>query len=229
VEEESYREISNPLDRAVRWDFHRLMKKWQIDLYRYDVRLTYDIVIPEPGSYLLRKYIQLKLLNDELAKPNPFNLSPTNITPDNCDALTEMYGASLEPAPKDPFPTSAHGEQAYSKAQPYGHSTLEIILPEGYEFASWDVEAETVYDWKDGKKYPVFYIYAYEQENSNRGMVIPIVIQSRDYLNGQDICDRSSSFLRKRMICCRRRWSPLLRGGQGQLSPSDSHLPGSGE
>ncbi len=98
LEEQSYREIKNDLGRAVRWDFHRLMKRWRIDLYRYDVRLTYDIVIPEPGSYLLRKYIQLKQLEDELAKPNPFNLSPANIVREYT-APSTLYVNALPTAP----------------------------------------------------------------------------------------------------------------------------------
>lgn len=80
IEDQQYREITNPLKRAVRYDFHRLMKKWRIDLYRYDIRLTYDIVIPEPGSYLLRKYILLNAINEELAKLNVLPFSVKNIS-----------------------------------------------------------------------------------------------------------------------------------------------------
>jgi hypothetical protein len=79
LEDQQYREISNSLRRSVRYDFHRLMKKWQVDLYRYDIRLTYDIVIPEPASYLLRAYVLLRDIDKELAQPNPFHLSPMHI------------------------------------------------------------------------------------------------------------------------------------------------------
>jgi len=150
VEEESYREISNPLDRAVRWDFHRLMKKWRIDLYRYDVRLTYDIVLPEPGSYLLRKYIQLKLLNDALAKPNPFNLSPADITldpdrlPDRLNELMRIYGVSLDPPPDEYVYTAVHEEQTFSNQRIVGVGYLDIMLPEGYEFCVWNATGSAV-------------------------------------------------------------------------------------
>jgi len=144
LEEQSYREITNKLDRAVRWDFHRLMKKWRIDLYRYDVRLTYDIVIPEPGSYLLRKYILLKVLNDELAKPIDFALSPSSISrdpdpknPNSWVALSKKHGVSLDHPPKENFPITFVGDVTYTGAEwqcQWRSKTLELSLPDGYEF-----------------------------------------------------------------------------------------------
>lgn len=144
IEEQSYREIKNDLPRAVRYDFHRLMKEWRIDLYRYDVRLTYDIVIPEPGYYLLRKYIQLKRMDDALARPNPFSLAPSSITkgtanttgPTDWDVLEKQYGAVLTPPPKESIPLTVSAE--VKLAQQYeGRACLEIALPEGYEFQQW--------------------------------------------------------------------------------------------
>jgi LysM repeat protein len=163
VEEESYREIVNPLDRAVRWDFHRLMKKWRIDLFRYDVRLTYDIVIPEPGSYLLRKYILLKGLTDELAKPNPFDLAPTGIDDKNYTELAEQYGIYLEGPLDETVHIFARAENKYVESMPEsGYDTLELSLPEGYEFESWEAHP---------CPHPggyIFHIDPLEAENSSR-------------------------------------------------------------
>jgi hypothetical protein len=64
----------------VRWDFHRLMKVWQIDLYRYNVRLTYDLVIPEPGSYLVREYARLRELETVLGRRFGLALSGSTCT-----------------------------------------------------------------------------------------------------------------------------------------------------
>ena len=50
TEDQAVRKIKNPFDdKATRIDFYQLVRKWQVDLYRYGVRLTYDLTIPEPG------------------------------------------------------------------------------------------------------------------------------------------------------------------------------------
>jgi hypothetical protein len=142
LEEQSYREIKNPLDRAVRWDFHRLMKKWKIDLYRYDARLTYDLVIPEPGSYLLRKYIYLKALEDALALPFYLGFSATDISdsivsPFYWDSLSKRYDVALEPPPlEEIYVSSQSAELKYNgeKNNLRLDSFIEIQLPEGYNF-----------------------------------------------------------------------------------------------
>jgi hypothetical protein len=140
-EEQSYREIRNPSDEAIRYDFHRLMKKWRIDLYRYDVRLTYDIVIPEPGSYLLRKYVLLERIQNELAKPNPFTLASSSISrnprssPSGWGILAETYGVSLDPPPDEFIHLPVKHTVAFSRATG-GPGFLELLLPEGYNFNS---------------------------------------------------------------------------------------------
>ena len=177
LEDQQYREISNPLKRAVRYDFHRLMKKWRVDLYRYDIRLTYDIVIPEPGSYLLRKYVLLEAINDELAKPNPFQLSPASIDPElggptSWQSLSDRYDVSLDPSPEAFYYTTAKKTVTFSKSQGE-RDYLEITLPPEYEFYSWkgndgfyfvnifDNNGQPV-GWKGGK------LDAMQSDNANR-------------------------------------------------------------
>lgn len=133
VEEQSFREITNLRDQAVRWDYYRLMEKWQIDLYRYDVRLTYDIVIPEPASYLLRKYILLANLQALAAQPFALQVTPQNITGDNFRDLATKYNASLDPPPLTYQTAFGYAEQTYS-TQVVGADFVTITLPDGYEF-----------------------------------------------------------------------------------------------
>ena len=50
-EDQSVRVISNPSTTdAMRIDYFQLARKWKMDLLRYGLRMTYDIVIPNPGS-----------------------------------------------------------------------------------------------------------------------------------------------------------------------------------
>ena len=138
--EESYREIKNPLDRPIRLDYYRLMKKWRVDMYRYDLRLTYDIVIPDPGSYLLRKHVLLRRIKNELAKPNPFILGPSDITDENWESLAKQYGASLDPPPPQDLPPSTVTQDlAYEKSMTVGvyhKGSFQIPLPAGYTIES---------------------------------------------------------------------------------------------
>jgi hypothetical protein len=137
LEEQSFREFKNELGRTIRYDFHRLMKKWRIDLYRYDVRLTYDIVIPEPGSYLLRKYERLAEIAKELSRGNPFVDFPSNITRDNYPQKEKQWGISLPPPPLPinyvPFTTTEPLPVALSEGTGYSKTGfLPLEVPEGY-------------------------------------------------------------------------------------------------
>lgn len=154
LEEQSFREIKNKLGRAVRYDFHRLMKKWRIDLYRYDVRLTYDIVVPEPGSYLLRKYIQLKEIEEKLTQPNPFDLiSPNHIVREvksvshwlapqkkpSWEELAQRYQVALEPPPEEIIHATFTVKITYAKNKKSGIDYEFLDLPEDYEFKDFSI------------------------------------------------------------------------------------------
>jgi hypothetical protein len=149
VEEQSFREITNHLNKAVRYDFHRLMKKWKIDLYRYGLRLTYDMLIPEPGSYLLRKYIRLKNLNDELAKENEFDLSPSQISRANWENYSRKYDVSLEPPPLEVIYRTFRADKSFSQ-RTIGYDHLEIALPDGYNIHRYNSQGSEFFVTRDG-------------------------------------------------------------------------------
>ena len=169
IEDKSYRELHNNTDHPVRWDFYRLMRKWQIDLYRYDIRLTYDFVIPEPGSYLLRKYIELDELETKLTKPNPFNESPAGISRQNWESLSARYKVSLDPPPDPYFTASAHGEKVFSQRN-VGWDYVEIQLPESYEIDSYSARGSSIVE--DGGNH------------SSRGYIDPLDNENSTLLEG---------------------------------------------
>ncbi len=144
-EEQSYREITNKEATPVRWDFYRLMRKWQIDLYRTDVRLTYDIVIPEPGNYLLRKYILLEQLNKEIAKPYSFDLNPKIISrelPAQCQTKVKLTAPSADSKATDYTYSSAESPTSWVYlAKQYRVS----LMPPPDEYKSFVFTAEAVY------------------------------------------------------------------------------------
>jgi hypothetical protein len=61
VDDSSFRTIANTSNNAIRVDYFRMMRKWRTDLYRYGLRLTYDIAIPLPGVRLWAQHERLVL------------------------------------------------------------------------------------------------------------------------------------------------------------------------
>lgn len=46
----------------MRIDYYSMMRKWYVALYRYGIRLTYDLTVPEPGATLRETYALLDVL-----------------------------------------------------------------------------------------------------------------------------------------------------------------------
>jgi hypothetical protein len=112
--ETTTRTLQNPSQtNPMRIDYYSLMRKWHVGLYQYGARLTYDIIIPEPGGTLREAYALLSSLQELAAAPFTFNLSYTDITKDIVDNngkpakfgtpkylwLAQQYGAQVELAP----------------------------------------------------------------------------------------------------------------------------------
>lgn len=104
----------------IRIDYFSLMRKWRVRLYRFGLRLTYDMVVPEPGAAMRRAYMELDALHDRLG-PFKFDLGYADITRDVVDKngnpaapgpLTkakylwagDRYGVAVKPYPSDPPP-----------------------------------------------------------------------------------------------------------------------------
>jgi hypothetical protein len=136
VEDQSVRTITNSSDtHPMRVDFHQMIRDWRVDLYRYGLRLTYDIVVPAPGVDLLANVDELRRIDYELAQPFSFSLLPSDITRDKWPSLAALYGADV--TPPDPETMQLFQEFAYpplseDDAKPYRFDTLEFDLPAGY-------------------------------------------------------------------------------------------------
>ncbi len=77
----STRTFENPsATDPMRVDYFSLMRKWYVALYRYGLRLTFDITIPEPGATLREIYAQLDELQKQAQENFSFTLESSNIT-----------------------------------------------------------------------------------------------------------------------------------------------------
>lgn len=139
--ETTTRTLRNPGDTPMRIDYFSLMRKWRVRLYRYGLRLTYDLVIPEPGGALRKAYAELAKLRLKVGTFT-FNVTHGEIDPDNTHYLdlANTYQASV-PSPPPNLPplktnTNFHGNPGW-------HLTpLELDVPDGYQIDKVHVFAD---------------------------------------------------------------------------------------
>lgn len=97
--ESTTRTLKNPSTvEPMRIDYFSMMRKWRVRLYRYGLRLTYDIVVPEPGAALRRVHAQIAELKSQLG-PFVFPVSHSEIV----DQIVPG-----DPQPPAPFPPQPH-------------------------------------------------------------------------------------------------------------------------
>jgi hypothetical protein len=130
TEDQAVQRIKNPFeDRATRIDYFQLVRKWRVDLTRYGVRLTYDLVVPEPGIDILNKIVEAQTLQAELqdwfgapgarSEAARFDLQPSGIRRDNYLQLAARYQATVDPPPAesiyiDVAPNISHRAASFS-------------------------------------------------------------------------------------------------------------------
>jgi hypothetical protein len=61
-------------DKVMLVDYFRRMRKWHNELFRVGVRLTYDVVLPDPGRRLRSRWSVLADLDAQIATPFQFTL-----------------------------------------------------------------------------------------------------------------------------------------------------------
>jgi hypothetical protein len=132
--DESFRTITNPSPtNAMRIDYFRLMRKWRTDLYRYGLRMTYDIVIPNPGAALWGRYQELEDIERKLSEPLEFPTKLADITEKTWADLAAQYGAKVEPPPAAKVQLVIPRELK----EPNGAlASLEFVAPPGYSLDS---------------------------------------------------------------------------------------------
>ncbi|ADD41760.1 hypothetical protein [Stackebrandtia nassauensis] len=126
------RKVRNPYDdRPIRIDYFSMMRKWRVRLYRYGLRLTYDITVPEPGATLRKTFRDLKLLRAQL-KPFEFPVKRADITEFTYLDLADQYDAPVPDYPdegptvvaNDPIPGLGEGNRGFR---------MPMQIPDGYE------------------------------------------------------------------------------------------------
>jgi hypothetical protein len=160
-EDQSVRVISNPSSTdAMRIDYFQLARKWKVDLLRYGLRMTYDIVIPNPGSAIVTLVEDVKALDKLIDTPFSFTLplsaiyynslatDPHNVS--NYDQLAAQYDATVATPPDVRKWVNAHKETA--EVDDYDHvhfDSIDFDIDENYYIYQFQLEQR--YQTNDGE------------------------------------------------------------------------------
>ena len=159
TEEVTTRTLTNPSPTdALRVDYFSMMRKWRVRLYRYGLRMTYDIAIPEPGAALREPLLELANLNAQINNSFVFKLDPSTIDPSKYSALEHDWNVALDPPPDPTWngffkcePLSKSGDSQGAQAQ-----SLDFAVPDGFEISDVTVGG-TVSPSDDGLIVAVFF------------------------------------------------------------------------
>ena len=132
------RTLTNPsATDALRIDYFSMMRKWRVRLYRYGLRMTYDIAIPEPGAALREPLLELATLNAQINNSFVFKLDPSTIDPSKYSALEHDWNVALDPPPGPTWngffkcePLSKSGDSQGAQAQ-----SIDFAVPDGFEIS----------------------------------------------------------------------------------------------
>jgi hypothetical protein len=184
-EEQSIRVISNPSPTdPMRLDYYQLMRKWRTDLYRYGLRMTYDIVIPSPGAGLIQKLDEIRGLDARIDEPFVISIQPNSITRDNWEVMAGRWTAKVDAPPSQTVTIYRHDEiesRSKDEAKQNVVAAIEFRVDPDYTITSGSFEAvfstyeyddiDAMFDVLGDPEQPVFNTHWYNSTLSHlRGM-----------------------------------------------------------
>jgi hypothetical protein len=109
-------------------------KVYEAQVFNYGPRTVYDILIPEPGAFLLEAFRRRRTAAVELEKPPAFEITPDRLTEDNYQTYVSLYGATDVKPPPEPFVTESYdfNTGGEDEDQEFTDST-RIKIPDGYQ------------------------------------------------------------------------------------------------
>ena len=120
TEDFTARLLENPeTDRAMRVDYFRRMRRWRVRLYRVGVRLTYDVVIPDPGRRLRSRHELLRRYDAALAAQFDPGVKPSDLDGSTFTKYAAGYGTVLNGPPAAPV-----GSPTYQQWQMTAYAAL---------------------------------------------------------------------------------------------------------
>lgn len=129
--ETTTRTLQNPsATDPMRIDYFSLMRKWHVSLYRYGLRMTYDIVIPEPGAAFREQYKTLADLKAQALQGFSFDTPASSITALNYPDLANRFQAQVPPPPASSLQASYSAQPSTGKG--FHYCDVPINVQPGY-------------------------------------------------------------------------------------------------
>jgi hypothetical protein len=144
TENQEVRVITNPTTDAMRIDYFQLMRRWRVDLYRYGLRMTYDLAIPNPGADLIQNLGEIRALDALIERPFHFNLPLSQVRRTNWAKYAARFGAIVSVPPDEIVWVGAHREYGFVSEDEADHGfadALELEVDSDYEIATGRVDA----------------------------------------------------------------------------------------
>ena len=141
------RVLTNPSDTdAMRVDYFRLMRKWQVDLIRYGLRMTYDLVIPNPGNSLASKVLEVQSIDRMLDVGYEFSLKLSDIDPTTYQSLSQQYGVALEAPPSPPGDLSQSAPLSKTQDNQWQFANMQFNIPDDMQVSAARIWADYYFD-----------------------------------------------------------------------------------
>ena len=114
------------------------VRRWQVQLYRVGVRLTYDIVIPDPGRRLRARHELLRRYDTVLSAQFEPGVTPADLDGSSYLKYAAGYGAVLQEPPAAPV-----GSPTYRQWQMTSYAVLRDAAFARFTQGAGDDPAET--------------------------------------------------------------------------------------
>jgi hypothetical protein len=147
------RTLENPSDtQSMTICYFSMMRKWHVGLYRYGLRLTYDLTVPEPGAAMRELYAEMDKIEASLTEKFTFPLTLNDIDEQTYSQMAANYGVKLPPLPPaSPIPLRVAGSIPNLKEDndsSWIQNEVSITIKDGYEvgkitldliLSNWDI------------------------------------------------------------------------------------------
>jgi hypothetical protein len=108
-------------------------KVYEAQVFNYGKRLLFDIMLPEPAAFLLHATSTQPKGGDDLVKPSPLYLTPSQLTEFNYSYYIKQYSVIGVDPPPQPYMTTSKVVEGTGEEKKGITKSLEIPIPEGYQ------------------------------------------------------------------------------------------------
>ncbi|MES2662565.1 MAG: hypothetical protein V4629_04595 [Pseudomonadota bacterium] len=111
-------------------------KVYEAQVFNYGKRMLFDIMLPEPAAFLIHAMSNQPATGNNLIKPTPFTLSPTDINEWNYSYYVKQYEVIGVLPPPQPYITVSKAFEGIGKQNEGSTKAAEIPIGDGYQALS---------------------------------------------------------------------------------------------